>query len=162
MKAITFSSALAVFLSCALKPGLAGIPTAVFIFKFSFFETLLIAGGGGVSGVFFFTFLLSEIIKIYQRIKSNYFSSIKKRKKRIFSFQNRFIIKAKKKFGIIGISIISPVLLSIPLGVFLCLRFFNDKISTIRWMCISVIFWTIILFFLYNGFGSFFENCFKG
>ena len=160
MRSISLSAALAVFISCALKPGLAGIPSAVFIFKFSFVETLLIAGGGGLSGVFFFTFLIGEIIRIFSKLKSKFTSTDQIKKSKTFTKKNRIIIHAKKKFGIAGIALVSPVFLSIPLGIFLSLRFFQDKTRTLKWMSASVVFWTVVLFFLYNSFTTFFEKFF--
>ena len=154
---LNWGEIIAVFISCAIKPGLAGIPTAVFVFKFNFLEALLVCSAGGITGSFVFTYLIDSIIKVWNRFLDKNFPNRNKNKKK-FSRKNRFIIKAKKNFGIVGISIISPVLLSIPLGSFLAIRFFHDRRKTVFWMSLSVVFWTVVLFFIYTAFSSTFKK----
>jgi len=137
------------FIACAIKPGLVGLPTTVFAYNFSFLETLLISGSAGVCGSVVFGYLSKEIIKLWEWLMNKLFPKRKKPKR--FTRMNRFIIKAKKYFGITGIAIISPLILSIPLGSFLAIRFFGDRRKTVILMSISTVVWTIVLYFLYNG-----------
>ncbi len=164
-----------VFISSAVKLGLVGVPAAVFAFKFSFLETLLICSSGGIFGVFVFTYLIDVILKGWDLLFNKYLVGRltrrlkvfldklfpgRNKKKKIFNSKNRFIIRAKKNFGLIGIAIISPVLLSIPLGVFLAVRFFKDKKMIIFWMSLSVVFWTVVLYLLFHFFYSTFAGYF--
>src|ERR1700741_678967 len=117
MTDLDWGKIITVFVSCALKPGIAGIPAAVFAFRFSFLEALLICSSGGIFGTIVFSYLIGGILKWVNIFLDKHFPNRNKNKK-IFNRKNRFIIRSKKTFGIIGIAIISPVLLSIPLGVF--------------------------------------------
>ncbi len=150
---ITWSEFFAVFLASALKPGIAGIPTAVLVFGFNFFETLIVCSLGGITGSFFFSFLIDAVIKSFNKLIKN-----RKSNKKKFTKVNRFIIIMKKRFGILGVSIIAPLFLSIPLGVFICLKFFGDRPKIIFWMSIFVVFWTIVLYFGLLHFRTLFEK----
>jgi hypothetical protein len=146
-----WGSILTVFLLCAVKPGLGGIPAAVFAFKFNFPETLIICSAGSFAGIFSFTYLIEAILKWLNKFLDKHFPNRNKNKK-VFTWKNRFIIKAKRNFGIIGVSAITPILLSYPLGIFLSIRFFGEHRKTIVWMCISSVFWTVALYFLFHFF----------
>lgn len=137
------------FIACAIKPGLVGLPTSVFAFHFTFLQTLLISGSAGICGTVFFTLLSEQVVKFYERIANKLFPN---RTKRRFTKMNRFIIKAKKYFGITGIAIITPLVLSLPLGCFLAIRFFGDRKKTITYISIATVGWTVILYLVYNGF----------
>lgn len=150
MFGLPWGKIIAVFLSCAIKPGLAGVPTAVAC-KFTFLQTLAIGGSGGITGTFIFSYLIGGIFKMITRFQDKHFPNRNKNKK-IFTKTNRIIVKAKKNFGIVGVSIISPPFLSIPLGVFLALRFFGHRGKVILCMCISVVAWTVVLYFFYHSF----------
>ncbi|HEY1040427.1 MAG TPA: hypothetical protein VGF30_13520 [Bacteroidia bacterium] len=156
---LDWGKVITVFISCALKPGLAGIPAAVFAFRFSFLEALLICSSGGITGTIVFSYLIGGIMKGVNILMDKYFPGRNKNKK-VFTKTNRFIIRAKR-VGIIGIAAISPLLLSIPLGVFLALRFFDDRKKTIIWMSVSVVFWTVVLYLVFHFFSSTFERFFS-
>lgn len=151
---------LAVFVACSIKPGLGGIPTAVFAFKLSFIETLIGGVSGGICGTLVFTYMMDAIQKSWLNFQDKYFPNRNKNKAK-FTKKNRFVIRVKKNFGVPGIALVSPLILSIPLGVFLALRFFGDKKKVIAWFSFSVILWTIVLYFLYTTFYSTFSGFFS-
>lgn len=148
MNGADWGEILSAFIACAIKPGLVGLPASVFAFNFPFLETLLVSGLGGICGSIVFGFLSKEIIIGWEWVLKKFFPN---RKKKVFTRMNRFIIWAKKYFGIMGIAILSPLILSIPLGTFLAVRFFKDRHKTVLYMSISSVLWTIVLYFLYNG-----------
>ncbi|MCD6068579.1 MAG: hypothetical protein K0S33_3405 [Bacteroidetes bacterium] len=151
MSHLDWGSILTVLISCAIKPGLAGIPAAVFVFNFSFLETLIVCSSGSLIGVFVFTYLIEGILKLVNRVLDKRFPN-RNRNKKNFTWKNRFIIKAKRNFGIIGVSAITPVFLSYPLGIFLAIRFFGDHRKTLIWMSVSSVAWTVVLYFIFHFF----------
>ncbi len=153
MQDLDWAKIISVFISCALKPGIVGIPLAV-TYGFSFFETLIVCSLGGISGTIVFTYLISGILKVYLRLMDRFFPNRSKRK---FGWFNRFVIKVKKTFGLVGIAFIAPPISSIPVGVFLALRFFGDKKKVITWMSISVVAWTLVLYFVLHSFKGLFS-----
>jgi len=139
---------ISVFIACALKPGVVGLPLATAL-NFSFWWTLLICGGAGVCGSFVFGYLSEEVVILWRKGLDKFFPNRKPPKK--FTRTSRFLVRVKKYFGIIGIAIISPLFLSIPLGSFVAIRFFGDRHRTVLYMSITSVAWTVILYFFYNG-----------
>ena len=159
MENLNWGEILTVFFASAVKLGIAGIPSAVFAFGFNFLQTFVVCSAGGIFGTLVYTYLIDAILLGISKLMDKIYPNRNKNKKR-FTKTNRFIIKVKKNFGIIGVSAISPLFLSIPLGVFLCLKFFGHKKQLIMWMSVFVMFWTIVLFFVLDYFRNSLEKYF--
>ena len=144
------SKIIGAFLLCAVKFSLAGVPAAV-IAGWPILKSLTIIISGGVFGVLVFGYLSDYIIHFFKRFKK---PNAKPKKK--FTYANKLVIKTKNKFGLIGISILTPLLLSIPLGVFLAIRFFKNRNKVITYMILSVVGWAFILYFLLKNFYNLF------
>ncbi len=108
--------------------------------SYSYVEMVLILIAGGFIGVFFFYFFSNWVNKILDKLFNK-----KKKEKKLFSKKVRRFIRIKNKYGIIGISLISPILISIPVGSFIASRFFSKKKYTIIVMLAGVIFWSLVL-----------------
>lgn len=141
---------LGIFALSAVKFGIAGVPAAVFA-KFPFFKAVSVTASGGIVGTIVFTYLSEGIINLYHRIKQRLTKKKSKPPKK-FTRANRLVVLTKKKFGLIGLSIITPLLLSIPLGVFLAVRYYENKEKIIFSMSLSICAWAVILYFFYNYF----------
>jgi hypothetical protein len=135
-------------------------PVAQYEYHLKIFETIIITCSGGIIGILFFAFLSDIIIRLWFKFyhKSiNHHLALKiipefmRRKnteqKLIFTRKNKRYIKVKQKFGIIGISFLTPVLLSIPIGTFIAIRFYKRKPSTLIYLTSSVILWSLIISF---------------
>ena len=133
-----------VFLTCAFAFGKLGIPTAVAVFKFNFVKVMLASWSGGITGNIIFTYLSAGIIKVIHnyRVKRNLIH-----KKRIFTKFNRRVIRIKQKFGLTGIALITPIV-GTPVGAFLAERFFRHKRKVIIYLSLSVMLWSVTLYFL--------------
>jgi hypothetical protein len=106
---------------------------------FSYLGTVAVSSLGGIFGVFLFYNLGTRIVNFFP----NFFKPIKKKKK-IFTKKNKFFVNVIRNYGLFGLSIFSPVLISIPVGAFLAARFFNNqKKMTLAVMAISVILWSV-------------------
>ena len=104
------------------------------ILKLYFVTTL-----GGVLGVFLFFNLGSRIVHFFP----NYFKPINTKRK-IFTKKNKFYVKLIRNYGLFGIAIFSPILISIPVGSFLAARFFeNQKTMALAIMCAAVLIWSV-------------------
>jgi len=140
---------LSVFLLSSVKFGIGGVPAAVFA-NFPFFKAMLITISGGITGVTVFAYLSDWINERLKKIGS-------KKQKKKFTLTNKIIVYVKKYFGLIGISIITPLILSIPLGVFIAVKFYHDKNKVIRFMFVSITIWAVVLYFLLHSFRSLFS-----
>jgi len=110
-------------------------------FELDIFHIFCITVSGGLFGIVIFSFLSDFIIKIWtkvfiQSLINKNLTTTGKQQKRI-----RKYINIKNKYGLIGISLLSPILLSIPLGTFLAVKFFGRKLSTILYLSFFVIVW---------------------
>jgi len=117
---------------------MVAIPLSAYEYDFTFLQTLLFSVIGGVLGVFLFSLLSSKINNLFPKKQK-----VKRKKKR--GVKEIITIKTARKYGIYGIAAITPILLSIPIGTLIALRFFPDKKKTIPVLMSSVVIWSIIL-----------------
>lgn len=161
MDVAEWSKIITAFLACAYRPSLIGLPTEMFAFHFPFFKILIISVAASVSSSFVSAFLSEELILGYAWVMRKLFPNRPKKKR--MTKMNRFLIKAKWYFGIVGVSAIAPLVLSIPFGTFIAIRFFGyrNRAKTVLYMSLSAIAWTVILYFIYHKFHTYFINYFK-
>ena len=139
-------------------------PPLSFKLGFTYFQTMLVTTIGGLLGVLFFFFLSEIILQLFRRawpyIKSFLFNRNGDHKpivvpksnnvnKKKFSKKNKFIVLAKRKYGLWGIAALTPVLLSIPFGTFLANKYYSNKKSVLFSLAISVVCWSIIMSTIY-------------
>jgi hypothetical protein len=151
---------LGIFALSAVKFGIAGVPAAVFA-KFSFFKTMVVTVSGGLVGTLFFTYLSDWVLDGIERIRLKFRKGKPAPKKKLFTRSNRMLVKVKAKFGLIGLAVITPLILSIPLGAFLAVRYYHNKQKIILFMSVSIFCWALLLYFFYNFFYSKFVNHFS-
>lgn len=113
--------------------------------RISWNSTFFILLIGGSIGILVFYYLGAFINKLIDKLLDRWRKD--KTPSKIFSRSSRRIINVKSKYGLIGISILTPLLFSIPLGCFLATRFFKKNSQTLIIMLLGVVFWTIVLSF---------------
>ncbi len=135
-------------------------------YGFNYLQTVLFTTAGGILGILFFYFFSKWIILQYTKycpIVFSYFTGEKvDRAKKIlnceqpprkkFTRKNKIIINLRNKYGLFGIILLTPVLLSIPIGAFLAQKYYSKKANILLYMSISVIFWSFCIssiFFLF-------------
>ena len=107
--------------------------------NFSYIEIVVTLLTGGFSGVLFLYFFSNWVNTIIDKFFK------KKKKKKVFSKKIRRFIYFKNKYGIIGIALITPIIISIPVGSFIASRFFSKKKYTLIVMLMGVTFWSLVL-----------------
>ena len=135
----------------------ATFPLVIIQFEFSFAETILWTNLGGVLGIYFFAFLSEKLISWWKRTFRRSNRTIledEQQVKKIFTRRNRRIVRIKKKYGLIGIALITPFLLSIPVGVFLVVRYYNTSKFKFLYLIGANLLWSVI----YTGFYMFWEG----
>lgn len=130
---------LSVFLLSSVKFVFGGVPMALG-FKFSFIEAVIVSTAGGFSGVFVFVILSEKILDLYYKYKSKKSTDLVKKN---FTRRNKTIVSVKRKFGLLGFSLMVPFFIPIPLGCFLAVRYFKDKQRIIMYLFGSILFWSI-------------------
>lgn len=125
----------------------ATFPLVILQFDFSFPETILWTNVGGIAGIYFFAFLSEKLISWWKRtfkIQRGDSAEKEDHKKRIFTKRNRRIVRIKKQYGLIGIAFITPFLLSIPVGVFLVVRYYRTSRSKFLYLIAANVLWSVI------------------
>ncbi|NWJ49880.1 MAG: hypothetical protein HXX14_03355 [Bacteroidetes bacterium] len=146
---------LGVFFMSGLK--LFAAPFVSIHMGFSYSQTLVFTAVGGVAGVWFFYHLSHIIIAIYHRYYTNrfkpYLQSISFFKKlfsvhstkRIFSKRSRRIAIIRSQYGLLGIIVLTPIFLSIPIGTFLAITYYSKHQHLLAYLAASVVCWTFVL-----------------
>jgi hypothetical protein len=134
-------------------------PPLSFEFGFSFLQTWLVTTLGGIAGVIFFFYLSKGLLALYFRYFARYFSAFYRKlrtnvwnhyaipvtSKKIFTFRNKSIVKIRRKYGLIGIIVLTPILLSIPLGTFLALKYYSRQKNLLAYLSLSVFVWSLLM-----------------
>ena len=147
-----------VFLLASVKYVLT-FPFALLI-GLNFIQTLIAVTLGGIAGFFFFYHLSGFAMNRIHRIKSFIWKytprpiRLKYRKllawrksitgERVFSKRNRYIVRFRSKFGLPGIVILSPAILSIPIGAFLLNKYYSKHKLARPYMVLSILSWTAV------------------
>ena len=135
----------------------ATFPLVILQFKFSFVESLLWTNVGGIAGIYFFAYLSGKLIAWWTRNfrkPPKHAPEKEGQRKKTFTKRNRRIVRIKKQYGLIGIALSTPFLLSIPVGVFLVVRYYRSSRVKFLYMIASNVIWS----FIYTAFYMFWEG----
>lgn len=142
-----------------------------YVLDFSVWQTFFTIEAGGLVG-FVFYYSLSKFIfhevdiygpRLYcclpqwvQQAVERWHSSRQKKKalRPKFTRRNKLIIRLRKRWGMWGIVVLSPVLLSLPVGAILGSKYYVNERGFIPAMLLSIIIWGMIsvaLFTLFPG-----------
>ncbi len=132
-----------------------------YLLNMNAWEALLCIEIGGIAGFllyyYFFRFLLAELKLLWPVVY--YFTPVmfkvrfeqwrdRRRKRRVtmkkFTSRNKFIVKIRRRYGMWGIIVLSPIILSIPIGALLGTKYFAHRHSFIPYMILSISVWGVI------------------
>ena len=147
-----------VFLLATVKYVLT-FPYALMI-GLNFEQTLISVTLGGLVGFFFFYHFSGFALKQFHHVKtfvwkhSPRFLRFKYRQlcawrkrmtgEKVFTKTNRFIVKFRTKYGLIGIIVASPVILSLPIGAFLLNKYYPKHKLVMPYMILSILSWAAV------------------
>ncbi len=111
---------------------------------------------GGVAGFLFFYYLSRHVISWFHRtkpficrfipkfIRIRYQVYCDKRNvkiQKIFTRKSRIIARIRSSYGLWGIILTTPVLLTIPLGAFLASKYYSHRKHVVLYMLLSIVAW---------------------
>ncbi len=123
-------------------------------FHLSFLENFLCTGLGGCLGVLLFYHLsarLTERARLRWLRKRTSAALAGRSIRRIFTRRNRMIIRVKHISGHLGIALLTPLVLTIPVGSILAARFFHHDRRTVPALLASVMLQALALTAVLNG-----------
>lgn len=118
--------------------------------KLNFLELFIPTTLGAVITMLVFYYTSELIIekslqkKIEKNKKEIAEGKIPKQKKK-FTRTNKTIIKIKSKLGQLGITLLAPLFLSIPIGSIICAKFYRHKKTTLFFMLSTVIGYSLLM-----------------
>ena len=127
----------------------ATFPVAVYVMNLSFTETIIYTNIGGILGDVLFLNFSAFLIRMWNKYWSES-PAFHRKKRRIFTRSNRRLVKIKIKYGLLGIVILSPAVLSIPVGSFLAAKYYGTKPKVYAWLITGQIFWSVVYTFFYT------------
>ncbi len=121
-------------------------PTLGYAAGFSFIATVLITIGGMMSSVLLFTYL-GTLLR--QKVLRRFF-----KRRKLFTKRNRRFVKIWKRYGVVGISFLTPLILT-PIGGTILLTSVGSPKNKIVWtMLVSSIFWSLFFTAVIYSFGT--------
>lgn len=147
-----------VFLLATVKYFLT-FPYALLI-GLNFSQTLISVTLGGIVGFIFFYHFSGFAIRQFHHVKtfiwkySPQFVRFKYRQlcawrkrttgEKVFTRRSRLIVKFRAKYGMIGIIVASPIILSLPIGAFLLNKYYPRHKLALSYMVLSILSWSAI------------------
>ncbi|PKP21327.1 MAG: hypothetical protein CVU05_07045 [Bacteroidetes bacterium HGW-Bacteroidetes-21] len=122
-------------------------------FNFDFLLTFLVTTTGGVAGIFFFAFISKELILFWNWVVNKYskkkdISQVEKTENTVIKptpiSRKRKYVRWKNGIGLYGISLLTPLIISIPIGTFLIVRFYGRTWYNLMIMCGFVVLWSLV------------------
>ena len=127
----------------------ATFPVAIYVMGMSFTETLIYTNIGGILGTVISVYFSHFLIKTWNKYWPEKLRFRRKTSK-IFTKTNRRFIKIKSTYGLIGIVILSPVILSIPIGAFLTVKYYGNRIKNIVFLIAGQVLWSFVYTVFYT------------
>ena len=112
------------------------------VYKMNTLEIFICLSIGGILGVILFTFL-GEVIRTW--LKKRRMRRKKDEQKPLKIRKARRILRLWHKYGLIGIAILTPPMISPPFGVIIAVAFRESRARIILYMAISVLAWALVL-----------------
>ena len=116
-------------------------------YGFNFKDSFLITTGGGIAGIIAFTFIGHAITYSWKKLKGLFKkkSALEVKSKRKFTSSNKLIVRIKMRYGLIGLIITTPSVISIPVGTIVIHHFYRKKVRNVLLLTVSLLVWSVIL-----------------
>ena len=115
-------------------------------YGFNFRESFLITTGGGLAGIVAFTFIGKALSFGWKKLKGFFRKRTAEQTapKPKFTRSNKLIVRIKMRYGLIGLALTAPSLISIPIGTVVINHFYRKKWKNILALSLSLLFWSLI------------------
>lgn len=138
---------LTVIFFCTFKFA-ATFPLALYGYNMSMGRTLLFTNIGGAMGTIGFMLIWAYALQAWNKFYDKRLSYRKKEKKR-FTKKTRRIVRIRTKYGMPGIVFLNPLILSLPVGAFLVVKYYGFKKRYALWLIAGQVGWSFIYTLFY-------------
>jgi uncharacterized membrane protein YfcA len=70
---------------------------------------------------------------------------IEEKPRKKFTWGRKFVIRTKMRFGLLGLVVTTPSIISIPIGAFVIHRFYRKKSRNVLFLILSLVCWSLLL-----------------
>ncbi len=120
----------------------------VILYDFSFWFGFTVTVVGGTGGLFIFLIFGPGIDRLWNKMPWR-----RNKIRRKFTWSRRLIVRIKQNGGLIFIALLTPLILTIPLGVFSSLSLGYSWKEIVPSMILSIMFWSALILGLYHLIG---------
>lgn len=116
-------------------------------FQHTYWQTvaLLVIGGGlGTAAFYGLGVRLLEGIRLRALRRSRALAAAGKPRKKVFTRTNRFIVRVKIRYGLVGLAVMPPIL-SVPITALIAAKYFRHDRRTLPYLLTAVGAWSIVL-----------------
>lgn len=151
MDSVEFSKIAGIFFLSTVK--LLFAPGTAIASGLSLPAAMVTTSSGGCSGVVFFYYFGHWFSEKFSTVLRRHAGgkSLKNRATKpitVFNRRNRLLIKIKSRTGMIGLAILTPTIISVPVGSVLAARYFYESKWMLPLLLLSTIIWSILLTYL--------------
>ncbi|HTL83178.1 MAG TPA: hypothetical protein VL651_15800 [Bacteroidia bacterium] len=122
-------------------------------YDFNFGQSFAVTTIGGIVGIMVFYYAGTNIAMWWRHVKAIIKSIflrkpaavIERKPSRNFTRNRRFVVRVKMKFGLTGIAVITPCIISIPIGTIIAAQFFRRRKPVLLYLTTSLVLWSLIL-----------------
>ncbi len=116
-------------------------------YGFNFRDAFLVTTSGGMIGILAFTFIGDGIAYGWKKLKGVFRrkGEPEKAEKKKFTSGNKLIVRVKMRYGLIGLAIVTPSIISIPVGSIVINHFYRKKGRNITVLIVSLLLWSLLL-----------------
>jgi len=134
-----------VFLLCMVK-FVVGVPALYAATNWGFLPMFAFSTIAGSCGVIAFLFFERGLMNLWTAVKHKLpLKSKPSAPKRRFTKRNRMLVKIINSYGLPGIALITPTIISIPVGTILAGRLFHNHKRVFLFLAASVALWSALL-----------------
>lgn len=111
-------------------------------------STVVMTSVGGCLGVFVFfksSGWFMERSERSRRLKALRRDQEGRPPARVFNRRNRTIVRVKRSQGLPGLALITPAIISIPIGTIIAAKYFRHHPRALPWLFGSVVLWSLLL-----------------
>lgn len=119
---------------------------------YNFSKSFFLTTSGGAVGILAFTYIGDWLVAGWRKSTTAVKGIFVRRDPNAviplppkFTRTNRFIVRIKARFGLIGLALITPCLISIPIGTFVINRFYRKKWKILAALFGALLFWSLLL-----------------
>ncbi len=116
-----------------------------------FWEITISSALGGSFSAFVFYFASERVIAFQKKRQELKVLKGNSKPKRKFTRANKWVVKIKQTFGILGITLLAPLLLSVPVGSMVCAKFYSENKYTFPLMLLWIGMNSVLLNLLWYG-----------